>query len=355
MADKPVQPKKLSTTSTKQELLEAYNDLLKQLQEKRETELKPEEKLEERAAKKVVAAADSLSTDGIVKAIGDLRAEIGKLLTQLSDKLDEEVKKYGEIKKAVDVKEKELQEIYEIQKSASSLAALIESQHQKRQSFEAEMEARKEELEQAIQTTRAEWEKERAQHEREVKERDAAELKRREREKEEFRYAFTREQQVAREQFEDENAKLERELLTKKEQAEKEFADRERAIAQSEGELDELRKKVAAFPMELEATVKKTVETEVDRVQREAKSREELSKKEFNGERNVLTTRIESFERTMKEQNEQIAKLSQQLEKAYSQVQDIAVKTVEGSSNVKSLTSLQQLMVEQSRKQAVEK
>lgn len=69
----------------------------------------------------------------------------------------------------------------------------------------------------------------------------------------------------------------------------------------------------------------------------------------------MLTTRIESLERTVKEQSGQIANLSGQLEKAYQKVQDIALKSVEGSSNLKSLTSLQQLLSEQARKQSQEK
>jgi hypothetical protein len=43
------------------------------------------------------------------------------------------------------------------------------------------------------------------------------------------------------------------------------------------------------------------------------------------------------------------------LEEAYQKVQDIAVKTVEGASNAKSLASLQQLLSEQARKQTLEK
>jgi predicted RNase H-like nuclease (RuvC/YqgF family) len=69
----------------------------------------------------------------------------------------------------------------------------------------------------------------------------------------------------------------------------------------------------------------------------------------------VFTTRIESLEKTLKEQSGQIAQLSAQLEKAYQKVQDIAVKSVEGSSNLKSLSSLQQLVSEQSKRQLQEK
>jgi hypothetical protein len=64
---------------------------------------------------------------------------------------------------------------------------------------------------------------------------------------------------------------------------------------------------------------------------------------------------VGSLKKTLKEQNEQTAKLSQQLEKAYQQVQEIAVKTIEGSSTIKSFANLQQWISEQTKKQSSEK
>lgn len=355
MTDKKPHSKKLSLSNTKQDMLDAYNELLNQLQEQRQAELKPEKKIEEKTMKQAVEAADALSTEGIVQAVSNLKSESGKLLGHLSDRLEEEVSKYRQVRKAVEVKEQELREIYEIQRSASSLSALIEAQHQKREGFEAEMAARKEELEREIQDLRTEWEKEKRRHEAELKERDAAELKRREREKEEYLYAFQREQQVAKDQFQDEKANLERETQYRREQMEREIADREKAVVQREAELNELRQKVATFPQELESAINRAVKEAVERVQAEAKNREEFLKKEIEGERNVLNTRTEALEKTVREQNEQITKLSQQAEKAYGQVQDIAVKAIEGTSQFKSLTSLQQFLTEQARKQSQEK
>jgi len=155
-------------------------------------------------------------------------------------------------------------------------------------------------------------------------------------------------------QFEDEKARLEREIAYKRDQAERELAEREKAIVEKEDELNELRKQVDAFPEELESAVNKAVKEAVQRVQLEAKNREALLKKQFEGERDVLNTRIESLEQTVKEQNERIAILTQQAEKAYSQVQDIAVRAIEAPAQSQSLTNLQQLIAEQTRKQAQE-
>jgi hypothetical protein len=354
MTDREFKPKGITMKSTKKEMLEAYNEVLQQLKEKRAVELKPEVEIEEKKIKEAVEVTDALSTEGIVREVSTLKLEIGRLLSQLSDRLEEEVSKYRQVQQAIEAKQQELQDIYEVEKSALSLAALIEAQHQKRQQTEAELAARKEELTREIETLRAEWGKEKKVHEAEIKERDTGEQKRREREKEEYLYAFQREQQLAREQFEDEKARLEREIAYRREQMERELADREKAIVEKETELSELRKQVSVFPKELQSAVSQAVREAVQRVESEAKNREELLKKEFDGERNVLNTRIEALEKTVAEQNEQIAKLSQQVEKAYSQVQDIAVKAIEGTSRSQSLTSLQQLITEQARKQSPE-
>lgn len=335
--------------------MEAYQSLLKQLEEKKETELKPEKKLEEKKAKEVVQVADSLSSERVGKEVSNLKGEIGKMLTQIADKMEEEVNKFKAIQKAIDLKEKEVKELYEIEKSAMTLAALIETQNQKRQQFEAEMSARKEELNQEIQNTRFEWAKEKSTYEAEIKERDLAEKKKREREKEDYEYTFKRQQQIAKDKFEDEKAKLEKEIQLKKEQMEVELRGREKVIAEKEEELNELRKKSGLFPKEMEAVVNKALKETTERLNLEGKNREELLKKEFIGERNVLTTRIESLEKTVKEQNTQIASLTQFLEKANQKVQDIAVKALESSSTFKSLTSLQQWLNEQVKKPALEK
>ena len=355
MEEKKFQPKKLSLSSTKQEMLEAYNAVLKQLEAQREAELKPEKRLEEKKAKEVIQVADSLSSEGVAKEISTLKIETGKVLAQISDRLEEEIGKFKAVQNAIVLKEKELQELYEIEKSAVTLAALIESQNQKRQVFESEMAEKKEALSQEIETLRAERENEKKDYEEGIKERDVAEKKKREREKEEYEYSFKREQKLAKDKFEDEKAKLEKELHLKKEQMESELKEREKVIAEQENELNELRKKVGAFPKEMEAAMTKAIKETTEKLNLEAKNREELQKREFIGERNVLTTRIESLEKMVKEQSEQITKLTQQLEKAYQQVQDIAVKTIEGSSNIKSFANLQQWVSEQMRKSPQEK
>jgi hypothetical protein len=204
MTEKNVPARKLSDKNTKQEMLEAYAVLQKQLEEQRSASLNPEKKLEEKRVEEAVRIATEISPEGVDRGIGNLKGEIGRLLAQLSDQLAAETNRFVQVQKAIAAKEKELQELYGIEKAATSLAALIEAQNQKRREFEAELAEQKAELTTEIEQTRVEWDKEKIAHNIELKERDAFEKKSREREKEEFTYAFKRDQQSLRDQLNDE-------------------------------------------------------------------------------------------------------------------------------------------------------
>lgn len=352
MAEKDTPVKKLTDKNTKQEMLEAYQALAKQLEEKRHAELNPERRLEEKKAEQAIKVAATVAAEGIDREIGGLKSEIGKMLADVSEKLAAEAGRFRSLQKAVEVKEGEVKELYGIEKSASALAALIEAQNQKRRDFEAETTQQREELKREMDETRLAWQKERQTHEAELREREASEKKARDREKEQFDYAFKREQQSLRDKLNDEKSTLEKELRLKKEAGEKDLAARERALLEKETEFTTLRASAAAFPKELEAAVDKAVKEATDKLKLEAKNREDLLKKEFEGGRNVLTTQNESLEKTVKHLAEQNERLSKQLELAYQKVQEIAEKTVESAGHSKSLADLQKLLVEQGRKAA---
>jgi hypothetical protein len=273
-----------------------------------------------------------------------------RTLTQLSDRLEEEIGKYSRIRRAIEAKDNELKEIYEIQRSASTLLAFLETHQRTQEEMERDLEAEKEQLNGEIETTRAEWEKERKQHEQETKDRDAAEQKRRQRELDEFKYNFAREQQLARDQLADEIATAQKESAERKAQLDRDWGEREKALAAREQELAELRARAAGFAQELKAATERAAADAVGRVQQQHQAAQELLRGQTEGEKNVLATKIAALERTVQEQAEQLARFEQQAEKAYAQVQEIAVRAIEGSASTKQLANLQQLFTEQIRK-----
>lgn len=352
------QEKDVSTSNTKREILDAYDALKKSLEEKSKLELKPEKRIEEKKVKEVVQVANSLSSEGAVRSIDSLKMELGKMLSELSEKLENAANQYNDIKKAIEVKEKEIKEIYDIDKSAYSLAALIEAQRQKREEFEHEIESLRRELTEEVSDTRMQWKKEKTAYLEEKKDTEAEEKKKRVREQEEYRYSLEREKEIVKNRFEDEKAKLEKEISVKREEfekafkkKEKEIEEREKLVSERERKIGELEKQVERFPKELDAVVNKTIKETTEKIQAEAKNRELLLKKEADGERNVFLSKIEALEKNVTEQNSQIEKLSAQQEKSYQKVQEIAMKSIEGTSNTRILGSIEQLITEKSKKQ----
>lgn len=331
--------KQIAITNTKKEMLEAYNELLRELKEKEAGQIIPDKRNEEKKAQETVNIAAALSTEGVVRGISGLKIEVGKLLAEISDKMEEEVKRFETVQAAVQVREKELQEVYEIEKSAQTLAALLEAQARKQVEFEEEMARKKDDLTRDIEGTREEWEKEKVAHDEMSREQEAAEKKRREREKDEYLYLFNREKQLAKDKVEDEKAKLTKAFLMEKETKEKELAERENILIGREEELTLLRGKMAGFPKELESAVGKAVKETTERIEKDAVNRAELTKRDFAGERNVALSKIESLEKTVKQQELEIEKLSRQLESAYKRIEDIAVKTVATTQAWKAVCS----------------
>ncbi len=352
----------ISSRSTKQDMLKAYKALLKQIETKGKKDLKPEKLVREKENEKVLSEVKSFSTEGVAGNIHRLQLEIGTILTQLSDRLGTEVGKFDKIEEAIRIKEEELKEIYEIDKSAASLAALIEAHDQEREQFEEEMKTKQDQLLHEIAQDREEWKREKQQYSAKVKEDHEGERKKREREKEEYKYVIQREKQLIKDQSNDEKNRLlaekeivQKEISTMREQAEKSLSDRESAVQSKEEAFNLLQEKAENFPGEMEDAISKAVKASSDKIRLETDYKSKISQQTFEGEKNVLKTRIESFEKVVKEQAEQIVKLSKLQEMAYQKVQDVAVKAIEGASNSASYNELQKLLRTQTSKQDTEK
>jgi len=352
MVIKKSEPIKRAARKPKEKMLVAYADAMQQQQDREQDQLNPEKITKDKKDKAAVQAAEALSATGVSKDIHDLKMEIGRILSELSDKLDQQVNRFSDVQKAIAVKEQELHEVYDIDKAAASLAALLEAQDRKRTEFETEMAGKKEALETEIRETREQWEKEKKEWERGVKDMETAALQKREREKTDFEYTFRREQQLTKDKFNDEKTRLEKDLQTKKETLEKEWAERARALKAAEAELNDLRARATKFPAELETAINKAIKETTEKLTTSASANLVLAKKEFEGERNVLNARIESLQATVQQQAEQIIKLTKQHELAYEKVQNIAVKAIEGSGSLKTVSAFQDMLTEQLKKQA---
>ena len=328
----------VSMTNTKKDMLEAY-EAVKRLLKTKENELLDAEKTRKGLEKKAaLAAAETQAAQDPVQRIHGLRSEIGRELTTLAEKLEEEIGTYRKISLAVEEKQKELKTIYGVETAATDLAALIEAQQNRKKEFEEKMALHKTDFDEEMREARAAWQKEKATRAQEMKDASESLKKQREREKEEFEYAFAREKEQKRNVLEDELKAIEKEIAQKRSDFEMDIKERdallqarEKSVSEREKEMAALEKEVESFEKKLDHAIKTASGETAERLQSDFQKQEALLKATFNGEKNVLTSKIETLERMVKAQESQIEGLSQRHEQAYQKVQEIANRAVDAS------------------------
>ncbi len=326
--------------NTKTEMVQAYNDLLKKYQdvEKLAKSVPQEVKAKKVAEEKIVKVATDLTSDKIIKGVGDLKIHINKTLTDVSDKLLGEEKKLGDIQQAIEIQKKHLEELYDIQVAAGTVHQLIQEHEEKKIAFETEM-----------TTTRDNWEKEQESHQALIVERNAQVKKEREREQDEFDYSLKITRKKDKDAYDEKKVLLEKELKEKRETQEKELTEREAVVVAQETELADLKAQVDAFPKELETAVAAAEKEIVEQTKKEALQNANLIGKETEGALKLAEQKIKTLEETVAKQNAQINTLSKQLQDATSQVQGIALKAIEGASGVKALSAVNEIALEQAK------
>ncbi len=75
----------------------------------------------------------------------------------------------------------------------------------------------------------------------------------------------------------------------------------------------------------------------------------------MEGEKASYQQRIQSLEQTIGSQEERVQTLCKQLESALKQVQDLAVKAIEGSANVNTYQAMKEIALEQAKNQVKNK
>lgn len=321
----------VSGKSTKNEILKAYNELLAKIKYEKPLDRQEEGKKEKEG--RIVKDASQNSTEKIVKGLAEIKLEIGNSLDTLEERLISEFKKLTELQQAIEIEQKDLENIHEIKVCADGLAALLQAQKEKRLQFEREMEEKKNIFETEMAQKRLQWKKEQDDFELSRKEKDLRLKKEREREEEEYTYALQLKRKKDNDSYEAKRSALEKELNEKRATVERELSDREAFLSSKEKELEDLKAQVAEFPKQLEKAIKDTEKSVMEKLEFTYKHQAELAAKEIEGERKLNKQLISALEAKIKEQDEYISQLTQKADQAGKQVQNIAIKAIEGASS----------------------
>jgi hypothetical protein len=316
----------ISTKNTKNEILEAYNSVLEQLQKNPTNDLVKEKRTMEQ--KSIIENATQISSESVVSDLASLKISLAKLIDNLSEKLTAEVEKFKNIQKAIQLEQTHLCELYAIKETTQTLAALIIAQKKRSEDFEIEIRQKRDLFEQTVQKEKDSWRTSREQIVADYETEKATLAKQRVREKEEYHYRIDLERRKDEDEYQDTKNKLEKELDQKRE----DFEKREILIKTRESELAELRLKVESFPLENAKSIEKA-QTEL---QKELQQKHEFALKlkdsEINGSFKLYDQKVKSLEEKINEQDAIIKSLTKRTDESAEQVQFIACKALDASS-----------------------
>lgn len=339
----------ISSKNTKNEILEAYQEALKQLKDAKRSTKQEEKAIEEK--KEIVLTASNQTTDTIFKNISELKFSLVNALEDIEEKLLTSRKTLTTLQQAIDIQTKELAELHEIKVNADTLAALLSAQKEKSLFFEKDIIERQQQFDQDMSQKRMIWKKEQEEYEAVKKDTETQTKKTRQREEDEYLYQRDLLRQKDNDQYIAKKDAQEKELINKRMELEQEFQQRAEKLVSEEREFALLKEKAEKFPEELQKAIEDTTNTITERLSFKFDYETKLAQKEVEGDRKLHQQMISALEAKVAQLEAQLKQMADKTNQANLQVQDIAVKAIEGASRQRIANAYHERPLEQSKTQ----
>lgn len=316
---------KITMKSTKQEIMEAYEEAMKKIAESESGKDDPVAAAKAESDKKIIESAQMIVEDNILNPVI--------------------IERYENLKTAIEMKNKELQELYGIETKANSLVAMINAYKDKEIELKDKYNARTKELDDEFTKKELILKEEIASLEKSKEDlinkiqNESNELtkslnKKHKREEEEYEYNLKRSRKVENDRWEDEKAAREKEL-TEREAAVK--AD-EAELADRTSYIEELEKKVEEIP--------ELIQDAKDKAFAEGKAKADKSnafevralKQQNDYNTQILEDKVDRLYSEVDSLKAEKANLQAKLDDAYAQMRELAAETVKSTGGVKILS-----------------
>ncbi len=331
----------IRTRRSKPEVEKEFVKIADEVAEQKESSDSKAKELARLRQAEIDQAVEGISVEGVVQKLSNLGLEISKALAEISGKLVAEVEQLTSIREAVALQTKEIERLHKIDIAATAIDHLIQDYESQKQKLEAEISAQREA-----------WSAEELQRAREEKEYEDNLKKQRQREVEDYEYKKALERKKAQDKYEEEMRLLEKKNKEKQEELEKSWKQRETALREKEEEWTRLRKEIDEFPVRLKTEVDLAVSNAVKSAEQKFEQERILLKKDGESERRLGELQIKALQDTVARQSAEIEKFQVQVEEAKRQVQDIAVKAIEGASGAQTLSHINKIAMEQAKPRA---
>lgn len=316
---------KITMKSTKQEIMEAYEEAMKKIAETEAGKDDPVAAAKAESDKKIIESAQMIVEDNILNPVI--------------------IERYENLKTAIEMKNKELQELYGIETKANSLVAIINAYKDKEIELKDKYDARTKELDDEFTKKELILKEEIASLEKSKEDlinkiqNESNELtkslnKKHKREEEEYEYNLKRSRKVENDRWEDEKAAREKEL-TEREAAVK--AD-EAELADRTSYIEELEKKVEEIPELIQDAKDKAFADGKAKADKSNAFEVRALKQQNDYNTQILEDKVDRLYSEVDSLKAEKANLQAKLDDAYAQMRELAAETVKSTGGVKILS-----------------
>lgn len=318
---------------TKVQIMSAFHRLLNQYQQQEAKITTKEEAIEKEKNKVLLTKVADYTVNNIVNSMATLQLDFGNLTKEIATRLENESNILIDLKKAITVEAKRLEELKQIRLVADGLYILRQEHQEKLKLLENQIEESKKLIEIQQEKLRKNWEKE--QSEFEIKIAEESKLLEEARAKEEADYNYNLQISRKREmnEYEETKRNQERELNLLGKEKNKLWQERENILASQEEEFKANQEKIAQLEEQIKTEVNKARSEAIQEADREAKVKANLVEKEWEATKQGYEFKIQSLEAKIAQQNQQIDAIALQLQNATNQAQSLALKAFQSNNN----------------------
>lgn len=283
----------------------------------------------------ILAQASTYTIETTVKGLADLQLDFGNTIDAVATKLTTETGKLDELRRAIEVERENLVDLNNTQIAADALDILTQEHREQLRTFEEDQARRTTELETEISDARTNWKKEQESFDRLAQEHAELIQKERQQAEADYQYEVENRRKIEANTYEDRKRKLEIELTETEKEKEKRWTEREAILTERQPQIEEHKTKVETMPAELEKAIKTAREDAIKDTHEAEKQKALLLEKETEATHKIFDLKIQSLEATVTHQTEEIAHLTTQLQTALKQVQELAMRAIEGTTKHK--------------------
>lgn len=326
------------TKRTKSEIMSEFEKVADSVVDESQTSLQKSKESVAIDADLVRGAVAAFSVDGIVKNLASVKLEVNQSLGSLGERLIDECEKLEKLRAATLLESQEIERLYKIDVVAASLQEML-ADYRKRES----------EINKAIENLEVRKDQLAQQHSREETEYRENLKKVRQREEDEYKYQTTLARKKDKDDFDQKMRDLEKASNQTQENLERTWREREQKIAAQEHEMERLKIEAASFPDRMQNEVKRNVADVTREIESRYEQKIQLMKKESETALKLAELKITTLSETGERQFSQIEILQTRLEEAKKQVQEIAMRAIDGASGARALTHVNQIAMEQAK------